>query len=190
MERAARGGRRVCVPWGMASEMVPDYTTVEAGTTLVVCGKCFWLYILATYVPYTTTLQPGARGQIRRAEEAARGGLRGAASWRHHIKVTRTAARSSIPPEFQYADYGFRGSRSLVRMSECGRFIDSAPDALLVGVTGKPAAQQEAKPQDLPNAPVAKQEARRRSAKIIQHNHRSLGRRSIFFPILRPSRAR
>jgi len=34
---------------------------------------------------------------------ASRGG-----SWRHHIKVTRCAARSSIPPAFQYADYGFR----------------------------------------------------------------------------------
>jgi len=29
-------------------------------------------------------------------------------SWRHHIKIARCAARSSIPPEFQYADYGFR----------------------------------------------------------------------------------
>src|SRR5207245_1433721 len=36
-------------------------------------------------------------------ERAARGG-----SCRHHIKVARCAARSSIPPEFQYADYGFR----------------------------------------------------------------------------------
>jgi len=35
--------------------------------------------------------------------KASRGG-----SWRHHIKVTRCAARSSIPPQFQYADYGFR----------------------------------------------------------------------------------
>ena len=34
---------------------------------------------------------------------ASRGG-----SWRHHIKVARCSARSSIPPEFQYADYGFR----------------------------------------------------------------------------------
>jgi len=34
---------------------------------------------------------------------ASRGG-----SWRHHIKVSRCAARSSIPPAFQYADYGFR----------------------------------------------------------------------------------
>jgi sulfatase modifying factor 1 len=29
-------------------------------------------------------------------------------SWRHFTKVSRCAARSSIPPEFQYADYGFR----------------------------------------------------------------------------------
>ena len=29
-------------------------------------------------------------------------------SWRHQIRFSRCAARSSIPPEFQYADYGFR----------------------------------------------------------------------------------
>jgi len=34
---------------------------------------------------------------------ASRGG-----AWRHHIKIARCAARSSIPPEFRYADYGFR----------------------------------------------------------------------------------
>jgi len=36
-----------------------------------------------------------------------RRGSRGG-SWRHYTKVSRCAARSSIPPEFQYADYGFR----------------------------------------------------------------------------------
>jgi sulfatase modifying factor 1 len=35
--------------------------------------------------------------------KSSRGG-----SWRHQIKVSRCSARSSIPPEFQYADYGFR----------------------------------------------------------------------------------
>jgi formylglycine-generating enzyme required for sulfatase activity len=35
--------------------------------------------------------------------KASRGG-----SWRHHVKVSRCSARSSIPPEFKYADYGFR----------------------------------------------------------------------------------
>jgi sulfatase modifying factor 1 len=34
---------------------------------------------------------------------ASRGG-----AWRHQIKCSRCAARSSIPPEFRYADYGFR----------------------------------------------------------------------------------
>lgn len=42
----------------------------------------------------------GPETGIRRS---SRGG-----SWRHHVKISRCSARSSIPPEFQYADYGFR----------------------------------------------------------------------------------
>ena len=42
------------------------------------------------------------------ARRASRGG-----SWRHFTKVSRCAARSSIPPEFQYADYGFRIARDV-----------------------------------------------------------------------------
>jgi formylglycine-generating enzyme len=42
------------------------------------------------------------------ARRASRGG-----SWRHFTKVSRCAARSSIPPEFQYADYGFRVARDV-----------------------------------------------------------------------------
>jgi formylglycine-generating enzyme required for sulfatase activity len=34
---------------------------------------------------------------------ASRGG-----SWRHQIKIARVAARSSLPPAYQYSDYGFR----------------------------------------------------------------------------------
>ena len=41
--------------------------------------------------------------QFKPVRKSSRGG-----SWRHHIKVARCSARSSIPPEFQYADYGFR----------------------------------------------------------------------------------
>jgi sulfatase modifying factor 1 len=41
--------------------------------------------------------------------KASRGG-----SWRHHVKVSRCSARSSIPPEFQYADYGFRVACDLI----------------------------------------------------------------------------
>ena len=40
-------------------------------------------------------------------EETARRASRGG-SWRHHMKVSRVAARSSLSPDFQYNDYGFR----------------------------------------------------------------------------------
>ncbi len=40
-------------------------------------------------------------------EEGSRKSSRGGA-WRHQIKISRCSARSSIPPEFKYADYGFR----------------------------------------------------------------------------------
>jgi formylglycine-generating enzyme len=43
------------------------------------------------------------RGPEHGTRRASRGG-----AWRHHVKIARCAARSSIPPEFRYADYGFR----------------------------------------------------------------------------------
>ncbi len=43
------------------------------------------------------------RGPAFGTRRASRGG-----AWRHHIKIARCAARSSIPPDFRYADYGFR----------------------------------------------------------------------------------
>jgi formylglycine-generating enzyme len=46
---------------------------------------------------------PAGAKQSAPARRSSRGG-----SWRHFVKVSRCAARSSIPPEFQYADYGFR----------------------------------------------------------------------------------
>jgi formylglycine-generating enzyme len=55
---------------------------------------------------YSVSPERNPRGPSAGTRRASRGG-----SWRHHIKVTRTAARSSIPPEFKYADYGFRVAR-------------------------------------------------------------------------------
>jgi formylglycine-generating enzyme required for sulfatase activity len=52
---------------------------------------------------YAHSPQRNSQGPDTGQRRSSRGG-----SWRHHIKVTRCAARSSIPPEFQYADYGFR----------------------------------------------------------------------------------
>ena len=52
---------------------------------------------------YSVSPERNPQGPPSGSRRSSRGG-----SWRHHIKVTRTAARSSIPPEFKYADYGFR----------------------------------------------------------------------------------
>jgi len=43
------------------------------------------------------------RGPASGTRRVSRGG-----SWRHRVKVSRCAARSSIPPEYHYTDYGFR----------------------------------------------------------------------------------
>jgi formylglycine-generating enzyme required for sulfatase activity len=42
-------------------------------------------------------------GPIKGMRRASRGG-----SWRHRVKVTRFTARSSLLPDWQYNDYGFR----------------------------------------------------------------------------------
>jgi len=52
---------------------------------------------------YSVSPERNPQGPDSGERRASRGG-----SWRHHIKASRCAARSSIPPQFQYADYGFR----------------------------------------------------------------------------------
>ena len=52
---------------------------------------------------YAESPEENPRGPGNGTRRASRGG-----AWRHHIKIARCAARSSIPPEFRYADYGFR----------------------------------------------------------------------------------
>ena len=52
---------------------------------------------------YSISPDRNPQGPPEGKRKASRGG-----SWRHQIKISRCAARSSIPPEFQYADYGFR----------------------------------------------------------------------------------
>ena len=55
----------------------------------------------ADYYDHSPVANP--RGPADGVRRASRGG-----SWRHRIKVTRCAARSSIPPDRHFADYGFR----------------------------------------------------------------------------------
>jgi hypothetical protein len=61
--------------------------------------------------------------------------------------------------------------------------------ALLVGVAATAAAQQEPKPQDLPDAPAAKHEnAAQKRQNPFNATIEVLGRRSIFFPSIATSR--
>ena len=123
-ERAARGGAEGWLyPWGDGGpEMVPDYAKrwkVGPEPVGMYAANVYGLYNLGDNVHewcadwydngyYAESPERNPRGPASGSRRASRGG-----SWRHHIKVTRTAARSSIPPELQYADYGFRVARSL-----------------------------------------------------------------------------
>ncbi len=123
-ERAARGGAEgLLYPWGDAApEMVPDYAKrwkLGPEPVGLYAPNAYGLYNLGDNVHewcadwyddgyYGRSPERNPLGPKSGTRRASRGG-----SWRHHIKVTRTAARSSIPPEFQYADYGFRIARSL-----------------------------------------------------------------------------
>ena len=52
---------------------------------------------------YAVSPRVNPMGPNERLRRASRGG-----AWRHQIKISRCAARSSIPPHLEYADYGFR----------------------------------------------------------------------------------
>lgn len=125
-ERAARGGVEAHLyPWaGDGIEQIPDYAKrwkngpEDVG---LYPPNAYGLYNVGDnvhewcsdwYDPryYEHSPEKNPRGPSSGARRASRGG-----SWRHHIKVTRTAARSSIPPEFKYADYGFRLASSMDR---------------------------------------------------------------------------
>ena len=121
-ERAARGGEEARLyPWGDSppqdrAEYRERWGRVVAGPLPVGRGapNRFGIYDLCENVHewcadwYGTDYygqSPGRNpaGPAAGERRASRGG-----SWRHHVKVSRVAARSSIPPAFQYADYGFR----------------------------------------------------------------------------------
>ncbi len=123
-ERAARGGAEgETFPWGnCAPEDVPDYATRwKSGPEAVglYAPNAYGLYNVGDNVHewcadwydaayYEVSPERNPQGPPRSARRASRGG-----SWRHQIKVTRTSARSSIPPDLKYADYGFRVAASL-----------------------------------------------------------------------------
>jgi formylglycine-generating enzyme len=122
-ERAARGNfEQKDFPWGNdPPRSLPDYATRwQNGPEPVAryTSNSFDLYNMcdnvhewcsdwydANYYATSPDRNPPGPEPIsgKDCRKASRGG-----SWRHHVKVARCSARSSIPPEFQYADYGFR----------------------------------------------------------------------------------
>lgn len=118
-ERAARGGlERMLFPWGNdPPNSRPDYHTHwETGPKPVGQSQpnAYGLFDMCENVHewcsdwyeadyYMVSPDRNPHGPEEGKRKASRGG-----SWRHQIKISRCSARSSIPPEFKYADYGFR----------------------------------------------------------------------------------
>jgi sulfatase modifying factor 1 len=122
-ERAARGGlEQKNFPWGDdPPQSLPNYATRWQHGPEQVAGyapNAFGLYDIGDnvhewcsdwYDPnyYAASPEENPQGPEQCPMKPARKSSRGG-SWRHQIKVARCSARSSIPPDFQYADYGFR----------------------------------------------------------------------------------
>ncbi len=118
-ERAAKAGREVLYPWGDAPpESLPDYERrwrsgpepVDAYPSLHPWGFLGlgenvheWCVDWYDAAYYAASPAEDPRGPPAGRRRASRGG-----AWRHAVKVSRCAARSSIPPQMRYSDYGFR----------------------------------------------------------------------------------
>ena len=119
-EYAARGGRDGALfPWGDESPEQRPYAGCDPQTggparVGVNGANGFGLYDMSEgvhewcsdfydYNYYRYSPERNPQGAAAGERRASRGG-----SWRHHIKFARCAARSSLPPAFSYADYGFR----------------------------------------------------------------------------------
>jgi sulfatase modifying factor 1 len=118
-ERAARGGiAQQQYPWGDAPpESLANYSARwKTGPEPVGAAERngYGLFDISANVHewcadwfdasyYSAAPDRNPQGPSTGTRRASRGG-----SWRHYTKVSRCAARSSLPPEFQYADYGFR----------------------------------------------------------------------------------
>lgn len=124
-ERAARGGvEGRLYPWGDAPpENLPDYEKrwQQGPEPVGLYPPTAWgLYNFGDNVHewcadyfdagyYAISPEENPQGPSHGLRRSSRGG-----AWRHAIKVSTCAARSSIPPASQYNDYGFRVARDLV----------------------------------------------------------------------------
>jgi formylglycine-generating enzyme required for sulfatase activity len=116
-ERAARGGREGAPtawgaalppgevpggpldgPWCVGRGTPNGFGLLDMGT--IVHEWCLDWYA-AGY--YSSSPAASPRGPEEGERRSSRGG-----SWRHHVRWSSPSARSSLPPGFRYADYGFR----------------------------------------------------------------------------------
>lgn len=116
-ERAARGGLRQALtawgdalpprevpagplegPWPVGRGTPNGFGLLDMGT--VVHEWCFDWYDPSYYA---IAPRDDPRGPDSGTRRASRGG-----SWRHRVRWSSPAARSSLTPESRYADYGFR----------------------------------------------------------------------------------
>jgi len=110
-EVAARGGL-VGEPWpwgGSEPEDLPRLADIasrrQPHAPGPACANAYGLQCMADNVhEWCANLHSLEAGP---SEAAARRASRGG-SWRHHRKFTRVSARSSLPPDRRYSDYGFR----------------------------------------------------------------------------------
>ncbi|MBN9494126.1 SUMF1/EgtB/PvdO family nonheme iron enzyme [bacterium] len=116
-EYASLGGLEgVDWPWGAGDH--PATATINAADgphePLDECANGYGLRCMAENVHewcgdwytvdyYGRAPQASPKGPASGKRRVSRGG-----AWRHKDKFTRVTARSSIPPEFRYSDYGFR----------------------------------------------------------------------------------
>ena len=117
-ERACRGGREdTQFPWGDDDPESFEYYRAEwkaphpvadgspNGFGLYHMGDNIHEWCLDWYDPlyYANSPEHDPAGPSSGTRRVSRGG-----SWRHRVKASRNAHRSSLPPEFRYTDYGFR----------------------------------------------------------------------------------
>jgi sulfatase modifying factor 1 len=90
-------------PWPVGRGQPNGYGLLDAGT--VIHEWC-----LDWYAPeyYRDAPRVDPRGPAEGSRRSSRGG-----SWRHRVRWSPPSARSSLPPSFRYADYGFRIVREI-----------------------------------------------------------------------------
>ena len=121
-EMACRGGTTTAYPWGdEAQRNLGEYGIHWCRGAPEVGGgppNASGLFNMADNVHewcmdwygkdyYKESPGKDPRGPVCGVRRTSRGG-----SWRHQVKVTRSAARSSLDPAYRYTDYGFRIARS------------------------------------------------------------------------------